>query len=262
MDISEKTFTIISTTIVLLFLVTAIIIMLLVASRKMIKQQITLSQTRLHYEQELRTVEQEVQEAVMNHISQELHDNIGQLLTLMRVQVEQGKKKHPDAAIILAPVNETIATAIKQVRSLSNTLNSDYIERNGLRETIAQEVIRLQQLDHIRVHFDGDGTEPHLSKDQCLMAFRIFQEMLNNTLKHAQPQNIYILLTGSRQFKLQVRDDGNGFDVAHIMQQAGGNGLKNMQKRATLAGLAFEVTSAPGAGCTYAIQDVTTAAVG
>jgi len=254
MTIHTLSETIIFPTLIILLLMAGVAIIIILANRDKIKQQITLSETRLHYEQELRTVEQEVQEAVMNHISQELHDNIGQLLTLARVQVEQGKKKHPEADKILAPVNETIATTIKQVRSLSNTLNSDYIERNGLRETIAQEVIRLQQLEYIMIHFDNDATEPNLSKDQCLMAFRIFQEMLNNTLKHAQAQNIFISLEGAQRFHLQVRDDGNGFDVDTTMQQARGNGLKNMQKRAALAGLEFNVTSSPGTGCIYAVQ--------
>lgn len=254
MDDRTMAITVLAVTFIILILCIGITFVIFTGKKKELKQRVELSETRLHYEQELRAAEQEVQEAVMNHISQELHDNLGQLLTLMRVQVEQGKKKHPDAAMILAPVNETIAAAIRQVRSLSNTLNGDYIERNGLHETITQEVARLQQLDHIAIHFDTDGIEPDLSKDQCLMAFRIFQEMLNNTLKHAQARNIYISLTGADNFLLQVRDDGNGFDVPLATQQAGGNGLRNMHKRAALAGLAFEVVSAPGTGCIYAVQ--------
>lgn len=241
-------------TLIILILVGSIFLIINISNQRSLKQQITLSQTRLHYEQELRTVEQEVQEAVMGHISQELHDNIGQLLTLMRVQVEQGKKKHPDAALVLTPVNETLVNAIKQIRSLSNTLNSDYIERNGLRETIGQEVIRLQQLEHISTYFETDNTEPALSKDQCLMAFRIFQEMINNTLKHAQPQQIHILLKGTTPFSLQVHDNGIGFDVTQTLMRPGGNGLKNMQKRALLAGLEFSIRSSPGNGCTYVVQ--------
>lgn len=258
MQDKDLSFAIIITTLSIFSLVLIVIITLSVSYRQRLRQQIALSETQLRFEQELRTVEQEAQETVMKNISRELHDNIGQLLTLTRIQVEQGKKKCPEAEPILSRVNETITSAIRQVRSLSNTLNSEFIERNGLRETILQEVVRLQQMEYVTVHIHADDTEPQLSKDQSLMSFRIFQEMLNNTLKHAQARNIHISLAGAEHFCLQVKDDGCGFDAADVMQQQNGNGLKNMEKRAALAGLAFEVMSAPGEGCTYIIRNAVT----
>lgn len=260
MNDKDLALAIIITTLSIFSLILIVIITLFSSYRQRLKQQIRFSNMQLHYEQELRTVEQEVQESLMNHISQELHDNIGQLLTLMRVQIEKGKKQSDETATALIPISKTLTDTTKQIRLLSHALNSEYLERNGLRETIAQEVIRLQQLDDIVVHFDTDGTEPGLSKDQCLMAFRIFQEMLNNTLKHAHAQNIYILLEGEKHFLLQVRDDGRGFDATGMTPEEQGNGLKNMQKRARLAGLGFSLQSAPGAGCTYAIEHPVAAA--
>src|SRR5690606_15194537 len=158
----------------------------------------------LDYEKELRQVENEVQEQVLTDVSRELHDNIGQLLTFMRIQMEQEKYDRPEVARMLEPVDKTLVTTIDQVRSLSRSLNTDHLEQSGLLQAIDNEITRLKLIARYTLHWKNDDTEPQLNKDQKIMAFRIFQEVINNILKHAEAKNIYITLNGENTFMLEI----------------------------------------------------------
>src|SRR5690606_16225639 len=99
-----------------------------------------------------------------------------------------------------------------------------------------------------------DGTS-NLQKNQELMVFRIFQEMVQNTLRHSKAKEMILLVDNAAGgFLLEFRDNGNGFDVDSVMNSHRASGLRNMQKRANLAQLSFEIQSAPGQGCLYIIK--------
>lgn len=244
---TDITLAVIITTLIILLLIAAVVIVIFLAGRHR-------SQTRLIYEKELRTAGQEIQEQVLSHISSELHDNIGQLLTLMRMQLEKEKLKHPETIPLLAPADQTLTHIVQQVRQLSHSLNSDLLERQGLAEAIRLETARLQQLGHIVLHYQYDGQELALENDQQLIVFRIFQELTNNALKHAGAANLFITLSGSDRFLLTVKDDGKGFDMDRL--PATGAGIRNISRRAGLAGLNCTLSSIPGQGTTCTIESI------
>ena len=244
------------TTLIILLLIAGVVITIFVANKQRLQQNMKLAKVQLDYEKELRVVENEVQEQVLTNISRELHDNIGQLLTVMRFQLEQKKLDAPEMEQILKPMDETLADTMQQVRMLGRSLNSDLLEQNGLLHTINQEVNRLQQFNHLKIHWQNDDTEPVLNKDQRLMSFRIFQEILNNMLKHANAKNISIVLHGKEDFKMIVEDDGKGFDVSQTMQTGNGSGLRNIVKRASLANLDCQISAAIGKGSIFTLQQV------
>jgi signal transduction histidine kinase len=246
--VNQYALVIILSTLIILVLVTGVVIAIFRAHRQRITQQMQLSQARLDYEKELRTVTQEVQEQILNQISQELHDNIGQLLIVAHLQVEQEKARNLQSAGSLSAVTDTIGNVLRQVRLLSHSLNTELVHQRGLVAAIDQEVVRLRELRHIRIHWEHDDTDPPLSKDQSLMAFRIFQELISNTLKHARAGDIYITMTGRDGFSLTVADNGRGFEPQTMLQSPDGAGLKNMVKRAALARLQCRMESAPGEG--------------
>jgi two-component system, NarL family, sensor kinase len=250
-------FTIVVTTLLILLLITGVIITIFLANRRHVQQEIKMAQMQTSYEKELRTVESEVQEHTLNNISRELHDNIGQLLTLMRIQIEQEKLDHPDKANILAPVDATLTDTIQQLRMLSHSLNSDVLEQNGLLQMIGQEIKRLHQFKAMTVDWQNDGKEPELTKDRRIMVFRIFQEILNNMMKHAAAKKINITMKGNGTFSLTVQDDGKGFDLQQTMRDGKGSGLKNMAKRAALANLHFHIDTAKGKGTTFVLAETT-----
>ncbi|XZF15406.1 sensor histidine kinase [Chitinophagaceae bacterium MMS25-I14] len=250
---NEILYTVIFTVLIIFLLIVGVMLTIFISNRQRIKQQIAMTEMQLNFEKEIRTVEQEVQEGVLENLSRELHDNIGQLLTLMRLQLEQEKMDNPGADFVA--VDGTLELTINQVRMMTRSLNSDFIEQSGLIQAIETEVSRLRQINSLKMHWNHNGIEPSLDKDRKLMAFRIFQEMLNNTLKHARAKNIYVALQGGEEmFSLSVKDDGKGYDVQQAMEK-GGSGLKNMVKRASLAGFACEINSAAGQGSYYQISN-------
>jgi signal transduction histidine kinase len=245
--------TILLTTLLILLLIAGVVITIFIANRRHTQQQISMTQMQLNYEKELRTVEQEVQEQVLVNVSRELHDNIGQLLTVMHLQLEQQKLKGGNDSVN-EQLMSTLRDTTQQVRMLGKSLNNEWLEQSGLSGMIANEVNRLKQLNAVEIHFMDDGAEPQLEKDQKIMVFRIFQEIVNNMLKHAEAKNIFIELNGKVKFRLSVKDDGKGFDLDAIMASAKGSGLRNMMKRAALAHMDYKVETAAGKGSIFTIQ--------
>ena len=252
---SDIRFTVIVTSLLILLLVSAIVITIFVSNRRHGQQEMKIAQMQLDYEKELRTTEQEVQEQVLGNVGRELHDNIGQLLTVMNMQVEQQKITNPDAIPLLGSMHETLTYAIQEVRRVGRSLNSDLLDINGLTNTLNHEVDRLQQLKKFAIHWEHDG-EPQLTKDQKVIAFRIFQETTNNILKHSGANQVNIILTGGKHFKMVVRDDGKGFDLDQMMRSSAGSGLKNMVKRAELARLKLKIDTAPSKGAIFTLEQV------
>lgn len=242
---------IILSTLLILLLIAGVAISFFVASRERSKQQIVLAQTRLNYEKELRKVETEVSEYMMQQFAQELHDNIGHILTCMRLAVENKKLDHPDQQEVFAPFDKYLDEASQQLRLLSRSMNTDYVSNAGLQNAIQLEVERQRQLKKFEIHYDYEGTEIPLDKNQQLMTFRIFQEIIQNAIRHSKAKNIYINLTTVPGFALTIRDDGNGFDVPHILSSLKSSGMKNIIKRAEMADLECAITSGAGTGCSY-----------
>jgi len=243
--------TIIVTTLLILLLVAVVVITIFVSNRRHVQQEVKIAQMLLDYEKDLRLV----QEQVMTAVARELHDNIGQRLTFMNMQLEQQKYVNPVISAPLQPINDMMAQTIQEVRMLGRSLNSDLIDQNGLIYTIGKGVERLHLLNKYEVHWQHDD-EPKLNKDQKVIVFRIFQEMLNNLLKHAQAKNIYISISGGDSFKMMVKDDGKGFDLEEIMNSAKGAGLKNISKRAELAKLKSNIETATGKGTTFTLETI------
>jgi signal transduction histidine kinase len=250
---NEIGITIIVSTMMFLLLVAGVVVTIFIANRRNAKQEMKITQMQLDYEKELRMVQYEVQEQVLVNIGRELHDNIGQLLTVMHMQLEQHKFLNPDAGPLLPQLGSTLGDTIQEVRRLGKSLNSDLFEAQGLINTIQQEVLRLRQLNNYEVQWTYD-IEPLLSKDQKVIAFRIFQEVLNNILKHSGAKKIEISLTGTEGFRITISDDGRGFYKEATMQSAKGSGLKNMIKRAELANLTLNFNSIIGKGTTFILE--------
>lgn len=240
-------------TLIILVLIGAVVSSLFLAHRRQTQQELRFTQAQLAYESELRTIESEVREATLTHLAAELHDNIGQLLAVMHFQLENQKMRRPELEATLNPTLQTLNTTIQQVRLLSHSLSHDFIGDAGLQHVIAQELQRLGGLGRQEVSFDSDGTEPSLGRDARTVAFRIFQEALHNAMRHANAHHIRVALRGADGFLLQVSDDGDGFDRDAAVEASKGLGLKNMQRRAALAGLQCQIDTAPGKGCIFTI---------
>jgi signal transduction histidine kinase len=225
--------------------------------QQQLKQELKEQTLELAHQREIRAAEAEVTESVMKYISYELHDNVQHTLTLLRFQLELFMNKHPELKEDFITMEGSLDETTEQLRNLSRRINTDFITENSFISTVQLEVVKLKKLNKFMVHWSHDGKIPNISKEKMLTAFRIFQETINNVLKHSQAKNIHITLSGSEPWRLEVKDDGIGFDIDKLTLEGKVNGLRNMKNRAQMAGMSCSIESTPANGCSYVISQHT-----
>lgn len=206
---------------------------------------------KAQFEQEILNAENEIQDATMKHISRELHDNVGQMLTLVKIQLNNLAEEAPENKKI-NDSKEFISHAISDIRSLSKTLNSDHILLEGLEKAIEFELSRVKKLENFEVDLHSNLCQHTLDSKKEILIFRIFQELLQNCLKHSKAKKISVNLEQSNQcLNLELVDDGIGFDFEEKLNQNylnKGSGLLNLKHRVNLMNgtLTFKKTSGVG----------------
>lgn len=205
------------------------------------------------FDQEILNAEQEVREQTMQTIGADLHDNIGQLLSLTSLTL----KSIPTAQ---TSVNEKVSTsiellgkAITEMRLLGKLLQGDQLLAMGLDKAIQQEIDWLSRSGSYVITFTNKLLPDQVaSSSKDLFCFRMLQEILNNIIKHAQAKRIVITVASNGQdLRLNVKDDGIGFSANALAYE--GNGLSNIKKRATLAGGSVDIQSQPNKGTNVSI---------
>jgi signal transduction histidine kinase len=251
----EIGFAVICTTLLVLLLVAVIIIVFFISGKQRISHEIETERRSQEFERELRQVETEVSEQVMGQFAQELHDNIGQLLTAMQIQMENQKLDHSELAESFKPVEIYLGEATQQLRLLSRTLNHDYIGHIGLFAAIQLEVERTNSLKRFKVYWEPVSGVSNLSRNQELLVFRIFQEIIQNALRHSSAKNLVIAVENRNGlFGLKIKDDGNGYNLEKVLQSQKAFGLRNIFKRAILAGLECKIDTSEGNGSIISLK--------
>ncbi len=241
---SEESSTIISIIIASIFLAAIlsffVIAMVLLHRQRQIQNRQKMDQLKEAHEKILLNIENEIQQETLNHVGRELHDNIGQLLSLAKLNFgSQKPEKHSEGKEILNQI-------IKEVRALSKTLNLDWVESMTIEEFLNQQLQKIQATGFCTTSFESLLVLEEMSKEQKLILIRVIQESLNNSIKHASPSQIDIktYLDGNLK-KILIRDDGNGFDST---KQYTGSGMVNLKKRMETIGGKFELKSKVGSG--------------
>lgn len=254
MSEQEIILSVILTTLLILLLLAGITISLFAVGRQQSRQKMELAQARFNYEKELRKVELEVSEQLTQHFARELHDNIGHNLACIRLELENRKLDYPQFEHIFSPFDKFLEDASQQLRLLSRSMNTDYISQNGLLVAMNIEVERHKQLRKFDIIWERDDYSVPLDKNQELIAFRIFQEIMHNAIRHSKARRLYIKLYSLPSFLLSVTDDGIGFSLDETLNTSQASGIRNIIKRAVLAGIECNIKASPGCGCTYRLS--------
>lgn len=187
---------------------------------------------QLEFEKQLLQSQVEVQESTYSILAKELHDNIGQLLSSskMLLGIAQRKLTHPPETLAIAEV--TLSKAIIELRTLSKSMDKEWLEQFELLENLQTEIHRFKDNENIKIEMHFAEKIP-LSSEKQIILFRIIQEALQNIIKHATAKNIRIdLQLVNEVLLINITDDGRGINA----NSTDGMGIKNMKQRTRLMG--------------------------
>lgn len=229
----QKAIAIIIASIIIVILAVFTLLFFLSFIQKKTSLQKINEQIKSDYEQQLLQVQIEVQELTFSALGKELHDNVGQLLSTakMLLGITERTLHNPPDTLITA--NETVGKAINEIRSLSKTLNKEWLEQFNLIENLVTEVNRINSARSIKLHLQYQD-EIDFEADKQIILFRIIQEGIQNAIKHAAAKNIFIHMDIHNDILLtSVKDDGSGFQENIV---SNGVGIMNMKQRIRILG--------------------------
>jgi two-component system sensor histidine kinase UhpB len=186
-----------------------------------------------------------VQEAERRRLARELHDEIGQRLTAVLLQLEHTSRRMPgEVATDLAEVRETTRASLEEVRRVLRQLRPEALEDLGLASALSELGDRMSSEGDLRVVRTLDPQLPELTPEAELAIYRVAQEGLTNAVRHAQASTVELHLERSPGgVRLRLVDDGRGMDGA-----SEGGGLRGLRERALLIGARLELKTGPTGG--------------
>lgn len=186
----------------------------------------------------------EIQEQTFSDIGREIHDNIGQVLSLARININTVNAPGDTAKLTL--IDELMEKALADLRSLSHSLDADIIRKKGWLEMLRKLLNDLQKSGKFETSLKADEGLPALGNEKPIILFRMIQEMINNIIRHANADKIKIEAKKEMDgLVIIVSDNGRGFDTKLASQ---GAGLRNLENRAKMIGADLYIRSETGSG--------------
>lgn len=213
--------------------------------RRQLEFQNEQNQREQAFSEELVRSQLEIREKVMRQISDELHDNIGQSLIVAKMQLSSLNPEKSTIQVVTA--HEIIGRSLKDLRSISKTLNGNYILREGLYKALENEIRVINSSNKLECVIEGNRPNFHFSAKIEVIVFRCIQEVLSNAIKHSNAKQI-VLRFGETQKTviLDIRDNGEG--MPKDWKNRRGLGMDNIEKRVAMIGGKFKIESVKGNG--------------
>jgi signal transduction histidine kinase len=216
--------------------------------RARLLEQVQEGRRRLQHLAERRVA---VQEAERRRIARELHDEIGQVLTAIKISLGQIASNGKDPSKITKSV-ALVDRAIDEVRRLALDLRPSVLDDLGLRAALRWYLDRHAESGILTAELSATELRERFPADVETACFRVAQEALTNVVRHANAHRTWVeLKERTHELELSIRDDGAGFDVSSARARSSGGacaGLSGMEERVGLAGGRLQIRSAPGEG--------------
>ncbi|MGG6230096.1 sensor histidine kinase [Tenacibaculum sp. SDUM215027] len=234
-------------TLLLLIVVVFLVILFTVFQQRKNKLLLERTESKKRYEREIAETQIEIREETLRNISWELHDNIGQLLTLAKIQLQHASPEN------MGEISEIIAKSLTEVRALSKIINPDFINNIKLKEAISLEIERFNRLNYIDAKLTVTGEEQEVNQKHGIIIFRILQEFFSNTIKHSKGSKLEVFLHyKDDSIQIVAKDNGVGFEMAGVRFK--GLGLQNIKARAKLINAEAKFMSEPQKGTSLIIN--------
>jgi two-component system NarL family sensor kinase len=199
------------------------------------------------FEQTLLKTQLEIQEQTFTYISQEIHDNIGQVLSLARLNLNTLGNSPTNEK--LEQTDDLLGKAIKDLRDLSHNLQNSRIHDIGIVESVRQLLFSLQKTGRYSTNFQSSDHFHILDINTDIILYRMIQEIVNNIIKHASASEIDVSIDSKPDMTtVRISDNGIGFDTSLLKQGRPGIGLQNISNRAKTINATVDLKSSPGNG--------------
>jgi two-component system, NarL family, sensor kinase len=237
-----------------ILLVMAIFVIIFVAyyQQKQGQQQLAIKAMEERHQRELMAATFLGQEEERKRLAQDLHDEIGTMLSVTKISLNQLERRLSPTDVLLTYTDKTrtlLSETMSNVRRISRNLVPTTLERFGLLAALEELTERVSEGD-VRVSLNCPNAVMGLDRSLELMFFRIAQELVNNAIKHANATQIRLVLHCTPEaVQLSVIDNGQGFDLTAIRRDARrGLGLRNVESRLSVVRGQVNFDVAPGRG--------------
>ena len=213
------------------------------------------NEAEITHELQLSVVQLEMQQQTMQHLGREIHDNIGQKLTLASLYTQQlaYENKVPLIKNTIENISAIIDQSLNELRQLSKSLTDNNIESSSLNQLLEIECNKFNDLKKCKITFSGNPISSPLAYQAKSVLLRISQEFIQNSIKHSFCKNIYVSLNHTNnKLKLSLQDDGKGFDEK--LNNSNGMGLNNIKSRIKLIGGTYTLESNKNSGTKLTLE--------
>lgn len=246
MELEQSQIVVIISTILVVLGVLFVVILFTVFQRRKNHLLTEKAEEKKRFEKEIAETQIEIREETLRNISWELHDNIGQLLTLAKIQLQNASPEN------LNDISETITKSLNEIRSLSKLINPEFIKNVKLKEALELEIERFNRLQFIEASLTVTGEEQEIDQKHGIIMFRILQEFFSNTIKHARGSKLEVFLNFKEDvLEITAKDNGVGFNIDEVSKK--GIGLQNIKTRVKLINAEANLKSIPNKGTTLNI---------
>jgi PAS domain S-box-containing protein len=190
----------------------------------------------------------QIQEEERRAIARELHDEIGQSLTALKLSIDRAMQSQGGNVSSLEAMSAELQKLVERVRNLSLALRPSILDDIGLLETLLWHFQRYTAQTGVRVDFKHSGLDRALSSHISVAIFRVVQEALTNVARHARVYRVRVNVKATQtSISLSIEDKGVGFDLGAAVSGTS-SGISGMRERVRLLDGEFAMKSAPGAG--------------
>jgi signal transduction histidine kinase len=247
MEGNDLFITVLVSCLTILLVLSLVVALLVKSSIRQNKHRMELAQAELLQDQAILRAEQKATQETLRQVGQELHDNVGQLLSLAGLGLGSELARAPQNKVVTA-AHEGVVKAMAEVRRLSHTLSVGLWKDLSVVDAIRTEAERVRNTTGLEVSVHVEGSVPTMEPSLKMGLYRVFQEVLNNAVKHSGATQLVVTLSSAPVFTITLADDGKGFEPS-TTRSAGG--LANIPDRCARLGFDAACTSAPGMGCTW-----------
>lgn len=215
------------------------------------KAQLKFHLERQQFQQALLEAEIEIRKETLDNVARDLHDNLGQIASLISINMNLMEMEIPtEHHSRLVESKQLLSQLIRDMRKLTTSLFETDFRQIDLPALIGRDLDRIRSTGFIKVDFESTSDLLDLPSDKALFLYRIFQEMINNVLKHSNASELTIRLISTKStLTLSVKDNGRGI----APERKEGNGLSGIRERCSLIGANITLESSENKGTFMAV---------